>query len=122
MQRLTKAEEEIMHIIWQLERCTVSDILDIIERTDKERGRPPHSSISTIVRILEDKNFLSHKAYGKTYEYFPIVSKEDYSKKTLTKFISDYFEGSASNLVSALVKDEKLDADELKKLLDMLDK
>lgn len=122
MQRLTKTEEEIMHIIWQLERCTVSDILDIIERTDKERGRPPHSSISTIVRILEDKNFLSHKAYGKTYEYFPIVSKEDYSKKTLTKFISDYFEGSATNLVSALVKDEKLDADELKKLLDMLDK
>lgn len=122
MQKLTKAEEEIMHIIWQLERCTVSDILDIIEKSDSERGRPPHSSISTIVRILEDKKFLDHKAYGKTYEYFPIVLKDEYSKKTLSKFISDYFEGSASNLVSALVKDEKLDADELKKLLNLLDK
>ncbi len=122
MQRLTKAEEEIMHIIWQLGRCTVSDVLDVIEKTDTERGRPPHSSISTIVRILEEKKFLDHKAYGKTYEYFPIVAKDDYSTKTLSKFITDYFEGSASNLVSALVKDEKLDADELKKLLDMLDK
>ena len=122
MQRLTKAEEEIMHIIWQLGRCTVSDILDVIEKTDTERGRPPHSSISTIVRILEEKKFLDHKAYGKTYEYFPTVAKDDYSTKTLSKFITDYFEGSASNLVSALVKDEKLDADELKKLLDMLDK
>ena len=121
MQRLTKAEEEIMHIIWQLGRCTVSDILDVIEKTDTERGRPPHSSISTIVRILEEKKFLDHKAYGKTYEYFPTVAKDDYSTKTLSKFITDYFEGSASNLVSALVKDEKLDADELKKLLNMLD-
>lgn len=120
MEKLTKKEEEIMQIIWQLERCTVSDILDVIERT--EGKRPPHSSIATVVQILEkDRRFLDYKAFGKTYEYFPIVTKDDYGKKTLTKFISDYFEGSASNLVSALVKDEKLDADELKKLLNLLD-
>ena len=121
MQKLTKAEEEIMQIIWQLERCTVSDILDVIERTDSERGRPPHSSISTIVRILEEKNFLDHKAYGKTYEYFPTVSKEAYGKNTLSKFITDYFDGSPQSLVSFLVKEENLDATELKKLLDKLD-
>ena len=120
MEKLTKKEEEIMQIIWQLERCTVSDILDVIERNDGKR--PPHSSIATIVQILEkERHFLDFKAYGKTYEYFPIVSKEDYGKKTLSKFITDYFDGSAQNLVSFLVKEENLDADELKKLLNRLD-
>lgn len=121
MEKLTKKEEEIMQIIWQLERCTVSDILDVIERN--EGKRPPHSSISTIVQILEkDRKFLDFKAYGKTYEYFPIVSKADYGKRSLSKLVSDYFDGSAQSLVSFLVKEEKMDADELKSLLDMLDK
>jgi BlaI family transcriptional regulator, penicillinase repressor len=120
MQKLTKAEEEIMQIIWQLERCTVSDILDVIEKEDAERGRPPHSSISTIVRILESKGYVDHKAYGKTYEYFPMVSKSDYGKRTLSKFISDYFDGSPQSLVSYLVKEENLNAQELKQLLDKL--
>ena len=116
MKRLTKAEEEIMQIIWQLERCTVSDIRDFIQ---KESGgeKPPHSTISTIVRILEEKGFVAHKAYGRTYEYFPEVSKADYSSKTLKKFVTDYFEGSMNNLVSFLVKEENLDLDDLNDLL-----
>ena len=116
MKRLTKAEEDIMQIIWQLERCTVSDIRDFIQ---KEVGgeKPPHSTISTIVRILEEKGFLDHKAYGRTYEYFPTVSKSDYSQKTLKKFVTDYFEGSMNQLVSFLVKEEKIDMNELSKLL-----
>ena len=119
MEKLTKKEEEIMQIVWQLERCTVSDILDVIERT--EGKRPPHSSIATIVQILEkDRKFLDFKAFGKTYEYFPIVSKEAYGKKSLSKLVTDYFEGSPKNLVSFLVKEEKINADELKKLLDKL--
>ena len=120
MEKLTKKEEEIMQIIWQLERCTVTDILDVIERT--EGKRPPHSSVSTIVQILEkDRKFLGFKAYGKTYEYFPLVSKADYGKRSLSKLVSDYFDGSAHSLVSFLVKEEKMDADELKDLLDKLD-
>ena len=120
MEKLTKKEEEIMQIIWQLDRCTVTDILDVIERT--EGKRPPHSSISTIVQILEkDRKFLGFKAYGKTYEYFPLVSKADYGKRSLSKLVSDYFDGSAHSLVSFLVKEEKMDADELKDLLDKLD-
>ena len=116
MKRLTKAEEEIMQIIWQLDRCTVSDIRDVIE---KETGgkKPPHSTISTIVRILEEKGFVDHKAYGRTYEYFSTVSKADYSRRTLKKFVSDYFEGSMNQLVSFLVKEEKIDMEELNKLL-----
>jgi len=116
MKRLTKAEEEIMQIIWKLERCTVSDIRDDIQQeTGKEK--PPHSTISTIVRILEDKGFLDHKAFGRTYEYFPLISKKDYSRRTLKKFVSDYFEGSMNELVSFLVKEKNIDVDDLNELL-----
>jgi len=118
MTQLTKGEEEIMHIIWQLEKCLVSDLLKEIER---EKGtKPPHSSISSIVRILESKGFVSHKAYGRTYEYFPIISKEDYTKRTLKKLVSNYFDGSMSNLVSFLVKQEDVDVDELSDLIEKL--
>lgn len=118
MTQLTKAEEEIMHIIWRLERCLVSDILPIIE---EQRGeKVPQSTISSIVRILESKDFVSHKAYGRTHEYFPIISKEEYTKSTLSRLVSDYFEGSMSNLVSFLVKEEKLDVDELSEMIEKM--
>ena len=118
MIQLTKSEEEIMHIIWRLERCIVSDILK--EIAEKSGNKPPHSTISSIVRILEGKGFLSHKAYGRTYEYFPITSKEDYTKLTLNKLVSNYFGGSMNNLVSFLVKQEKLDKDELSDMIDKM--
>lgn len=120
MKRLTKAEEDIMQIIWRLERCTVSNIREIVQG-EVGGKKPPHSTISTIVRILEDKGFLGHKAYGRTYEYFPLVSKEEYSHRTLNKFVSDYFEGSMNRLVSYLVKEEKIDLDELNNLLNHSD-
>ena len=105
MKRLTKAEEEIMQIIWHLGRCTVRDIRDYI-KNELGQPEPPHSTVSTIVRILEDKAFLGHKAYGRTYEYYPLTAKEDYSKSSLKKLVSDYFEGSMSNLVSFMVKEK----------------
>lgn len=120
MRRLTKTEEEIMQIIWQLERCTVSDIRDFIEQRLGLK-KPPHSSVSTIVRILEEKGFLDHKAYGRTHEYFPLLAKDDYSKSSLKKLVSDYFEGSMSNLVSFMVKENDLSEEELKDLLNSLD-
>lgn len=116
MERLTKAEEEIMQYIWQLERCTVSQIIDAMEATP----RPPHSSISSIVRILEKKEYVGYKAYGKTYEYFPLVSKSDYGKRSLRKVLTDYFNGSANSLVSFLVQEKELDAYELNALLNQL--
>lgn len=119
MTTLTKAEEEIMQIIWRLERCTVSDVRDSIAQT--EGSKPPHSTISTIVRILEEKGFLGHKAYGRTYEYFPLVQKTDYTKRSINKLVSDYFDGSVNRLVSFLVEEEKLNAQELNQLLKQLD-
>ena len=119
MQKLTKAEEEIMQIIWQLGPCTVKQILDHLEHV-QEIKRPPHSSVSSIVRIIEDKGFLSHKAYGRTYEYIPIIEKVDYSKRSLNKFVKDYFDGSMAGLVSFLVKEKDLSLSDLDDLMKTL--
>ncbi|MFK8104655.1 MAG: BlaI/MecI/CopY family transcriptional regulator [Saprospiraceae bacterium] len=118
MKSLTKAEEEIMQIVWRLGPCTVSQIIE-----DMGEPKPPHSSISSIVRILEKKAFVDHKAYGRTYEYFPKVSKEEYSKRTINQLVTDYFEGSMNRLVSFLVKQKNVNPDELSELLkDLEDK
>lgn len=116
MKKLTPAEEEVMQWIWTLERCTVSDILDHLGEP-----RPPHSTISSIVRILEKKGFVDHKAYGRTHEYFPSVARDDYRRKSLQQLVSDYFDGSVHRLVSYLVKEEQVDWDELQQLLDGLE-
>jgi predicted transcriptional regulator len=115
--RLTKAEEEIMHIIWTKGKVLISDILDEIGDP-----RPPHSTISSIVRILEKKGFVDHKAYGRTYEYFAIIPKEEYSKDTVRGLIEEYFGGSANSLVSFLVKEKDLSLKELAQLMDTLKK
>ncbi|MCB9081254.1 MAG: BlaI/MecI/CopY family transcriptional regulator [Lewinellaceae bacterium] len=120
MKQLTKAEEEIMQIIWELGPSTVGQIRDYIE-VQMKQVRPPHSTISTMVRILEEKGFLDHKAYGRTHEYFPLVSKEHYSKQTIHKFVEDYFEGSANRLVSFLVKEKDLNLKDLTELLNKLE-
>ncbi|MEM1328791.1 MAG: BlaI/MecI/CopY family transcriptional regulator [Bacteroidota bacterium] len=117
MNKLTKAEEEIMQIIWRLGRCTVRDIREDIGGDPL----PPHSTISSFVRILEKKQYVNYKAYGRTYEYFPIIEKEAYSKKSLHQLVDDYFEGSMNSLVSFLVKENDLDIQELSDLLDQLD-
>lgn len=120
MQKLTKAEEEIMQIIWTLGPCLVSQIRDYIEQ-EMQQERPPHSTVSTLVRSLESKGFVSHKAYGRTYEYYPIVEKKDYSRQRLNRLISDYFDGSMKRLVSFLVEENDLSRKELNELMDKLE-
>lgn len=117
MNKLTRVEEEIMHIIWQLERCTVRDVIEQLPQDPK----PPHSTISSVVRILEKKGFLGHKAYGRTYEYFPIIQKEAYSKENLRDLLKNYFGGSAKRLVSFLVNKEDLSVDDLSEMAQRLD-
>ncbi len=120
MQRLTKAEEEIMHLIWDNAPCTVAQLLDIIVKT-KGGKKPPHSTISTLVRSIEDKGFLNHKAYGRTYEYYAIVKKEEYSRTHIQGFLKNYFDNSPSQLVSFLVKDKNISLDELQELMKKLE-
>jgi predicted transcriptional regulator len=114
---LTKAEEEIMQYIWDLEKCTVSNIIE-----GMPEPKPPHSSISSIVRILEKKGFVDHKAYGRTYEYYPLISKEDYSKRSLLTLLTRYFDGSTPQLVSYLVEEEATSIEELQELIKKLKK
>ena len=112
---LTKAEEEVMHIIWRLGRCLVRDVIEQLGDPDM-----PHSTISSVVRILEKKGFVDHKAYGKTHEYFPIITKEEYAKHDVTSLMDKYFSGSPKKLVSFLVQSEDLNLKELNDLLKTL--
>jgi len=118
--KLTRAEEEIMQIIWELGRCTVSDIRNYMEEK-MQVEKPPHSTISTLVRSIEKKKFVDYKAYGRTHEYFPIVSKKEYSKFNLKNLVNDYFDGSMSSLVSFIVKEKDLKTSELGSLLGQLE-
>ncbi len=121
MKKLTKAEEEIMQIIWEIAPCTVSDIREyMVEQMGMKK--PPHSTVSTMVRILDDKKgFLKHKAYGRTFVYEPRISKEAYSRQSVQKLVRDYFEGSMDRLVSFLVKEEDLSLRELNELVERLE-
>ncbi len=117
MQRLTKAEEEVMQYLWEMGEATVSQIID-----QMPEPRPPHSTISSIMRILERKGAVNHKAYGRTYEYFPMISREDYSSGSLKQIAQDYFGGSLRKMVSFLVQSDDLsltDLEEIRQKLNM---
>jgi BlaI family penicillinase repressor len=116
MEELTRAEERIMQVLWKLQKAFVKDIIEELD----EEPKTPYNTISSIVRILEKKGYVNYKAYGKTYEYFPAIQREDYAKTTFSKLISGYFDNSPSSLLSFMVKEEKLspkDIEELKALI-----
>ncbi|MFI2743133.1 BlaI/MecI/CopY family transcriptional regulator [Zhouia sp. PK063] len=117
MKKLTSKEEEIMQILWKLKRAFVKDIMEEIME-----DKPHYNTLSTIVRKLEDKGFVDHKSYGNTHQYFPIVSKEAYRKKYVTKTIEDYFNNSYQNLVTFFAKEDKISIEELKEIIDQLEK
>ena len=102
-----------MQILWKLEHAFVKDIIE--ELPDP---KPAYNTVSTIVRILETKGFIDHKAYGKTHEYFPTISKDKYTKFYLNNLLKGYFNGSFQNLVSFFAKENKMDVKSLEKLLE----
>lgn len=118
MKELTKAEDQIMQILWSLEKGFVKDIVE-----QMPEPKPAYNTVSTIVRILEKKGFIGYKAYGKTHEYFPLIPKEKYTRFYLNNMVKGYFDGSVQNLVSFFAKENKLnvqDIDELMKQLEEL--
>ena len=117
LKELTKAEDQVMQILWRIQKGFVKDIIDLMPAP-----KPAYNTVSTIVRILESKGFVDHKAYGKTHEYFPIISKEKYTKFYLNNLVKGYFNGSFQNLVSFFAKENKMDANDLEKLLEELKK
>ncbi|MFK7831798.1 MAG: BlaI/MecI/CopY family transcriptional regulator [Winogradskyella sp.] len=116
MQKLTNKEEEIMHILWTLENAFVKDVLAEI-KVDK----PHYNTLSTIIRNLEEKGYVSYKAYGKTHQYFPIVSKEAYKTKFMSTAIENYFNSSYKNVVSFFAKEEKISVAELKEIIKLIE-
>ncbi|MEM7372737.1 MAG: BlaI/MecI/CopY family transcriptional regulator [Bacteroidota bacterium] len=116
MKRLTPKEEQIMQILWRLKRAFVNDILK--ELPDP---KPHYNTVSSLVRFLEDKGYIGHKAYGKTHEYFPTVSVEAYRKQSLYKLVSGYFSNSYKSVISSLAREEKISVDELKEIIEMIE-
>lgn len=112
MKKLTKKEEEIMQYFWKKGKAFVKEIVK--EYPDP---KPHYNTISTLVRILEDKGFLGYEAFGKTHRYYPLISKEEYNRLTLKNVISNYFGNSYKNVVSLLVEEEYISIDELKQLI-----
>src|SRR5687767_7070261 len=115
LKELTRAEDQVMQILWKLEKCFVKDIIE-----QMPDPKPAYNTVSTIVRILETKGFVNHKAYGKTHEYFPVISKEKYTKFYLNNLLKGYFNGSFQNLVSFFARENKMDIRDLEKLLNEL--
>lgn len=116
MKELTKAEEQIMQIIWEIKQGFIKDILDKIEEP-----KPAYNTVSTIVRILEKKKFVGYKAYGKTHEYFPLVAKEVYRNELMGNVVKNYFSNSFQQLVSFFTTDKQLSLKELEEIRVLLD-
>jgi predicted transcriptional regulator len=117
MRELTKAEEQIMQVLWEKEEAFVKEIIE-----DLGEPKPAYSTVSTIVRILETKGFVGHKAFGPTHQYHPVISKEEYSHFTMKKMLNNYFDGSLKKMVSFISKKEKIDMKEMEDILKILNK
>lgn len=117
LKELTKAEDQVMQILWKLEKAFVKDVL-----AEFPEPKPAYNTVSTIVRILEKKGFVDYKAYGKTHEYYPIITKSDYSKFYLNNFVGSYFGGSFQKLVSFFAKQNDLDVKDIEKLMQHVEK
>jgi len=114
---LTKAEEQIMQIVWQIKKGFVKDVIDHLPEP-----KPAYNTVSTIIRILETKGFIGHETFGKAHKYYPLISREDYKRHATDKLLGSYFENSVESMFSFFVKEEKLDLDDVDEILKMINK
>jgi BlaI family penicillinase repressor len=112
VKELTKAEEQVMQILWKIRKGFVKDILE-----EMPEPKPAYNTVSTIVRILEKKGFVAYNAYGKTHEYYPLISKQEYSSYFLKNFAGSYFGGSFHKLVSFFAKENDMDIHEFEEMM-----
>jgi len=117
MKILTKAEEQLMQVIWKLDKAFLREIID-----ELPEPKPHNNTVATVIKILVDKEFVGITLFGRTHQYYPLVSKEAYSKNTMKSFVKGYFEGSFSNAVSFMVKENNLSVEDLELLLKQLKK
>ncbi len=117
IRELTKAEDQIMQVLWTLNTAFVKDVIAKLPSP-----KPAYNTVSTIIRILEKKGFVSFKAYGKTHEYFPIINKDEYSNYYLNSFMGRYFKGSFQDLVSFFAKENKMNVTEMEAMMKRVEK
>jgi predicted transcriptional regulator len=112
MKKLTKAEEQVMKILWEMGEGLVKDV--IAEFPDP---KPAYNTVSTVVRVLEKKGFVSHKAYGNTYVYYPSIRKDEYARVHFMDFMKDYFNDSFPQMAAFFAREKKLDISEMEEIL-----
>lgn len=117
MKQLTKAEEQVMQVLWKLGSAFLRDIVD-----GMPNPKPHQNTIATLLKILVEKEFVSITVLGRQHQYTPLISKEEYSKRTIKQMVKGYFEGSFSNIVSFLVKENNITVEELETLLQQIKK
>tara|TARA_R110002073_G_scaffold57778_4_gene146717 strand:- start:133758 stop:134120 length:363 start_codon:yes stop_codon:yes gene_type:complete len=116
MTKLTNKEEEILHILWELKKAFVKEIVALMPNP-----KPHYNTISTIIRNMEEKGYINHTAFGKTHQYYPVITKETYRKNYMSKTITNYFENSYKNAVSFFAKEEKISIEELKEIIKIIE-
>jgi len=117
MKALTKAEEQVMQVLWKLEKAFLRDIVDAMPEP-----KPHQNTVATLLKILMEKEFVAANVMGRQHQYYPLVSKDDYSKRSMKQLVKGYFEGSFSNVVSFLVKENNISVEELENLLQQIKK
>ncbi|QHS60311.1 BlaI/MecI/CopY family transcriptional regulator [Chitinophaga agri] len=112
---LTKAEEQVMQALWQTGPAFVKDLIDLMPEP-----KPHYNTVSTLIKILQEKGFVDYKAFGKSYQYFALISKDEYSRNTMQNFVKGYFSGSFREMVSFFVKEKDLSVNELEQVLQQI--
>ena len=112
---LTKAELQIMQVLWRKENAFVNEILQ-----DLEEPRPAYNTVSTVLRVLQNKGFVAYRSFGKNYQYYPLVSKESYTNRFMNRVVDNFFSGSVKAMVSFFTKKEKKSVQEIDELIEML--
>lgn len=115
MQKLAKREEQIMQALWQIGPAFIKEIID-----ELPKPKPHYNTVSTIVRILQDKGFVDHKIYGNTHQFYPLISKEEYQKRALGDVLQKYFDNSYPKMVAYFAKEEKISTAELEEIINMI--
>lgn len=115
IRELTRAEEQVMQALWDIGKGMVHEILNRFPEP-----KPAYNTVSTIVRILEQKGFVDHKAYGRTHEYFPLISRNEYKRNYLANLLETYFENSFKSLASFFAREERLSLSELEEIQQLI--
>jgi len=115
MQKLAKREEQIMQVFWSLKKAFIKEVIP--ELPDP---KPHYNSVSTMIKILEDKGFLAHEAIGNIYQYYPLILKADYQKHAMKDIVSQYFDNSYTNMLAFFAKEQKMSEEELKDIIKLI--